>query len=171
MIDRYRAFLRSFWRCWGRYWLPVVFWMGVIFLVSARTKADMPYYPDDILDWPLKKSAHLLEYGVLTLLLWWAISGSMGDRAKGWAFWVIPIVCVAYAASDEYHQSFVAGRGSSVFDVLIDTVGILLALGGMSIVLSWRAKHPSWFRARLRLDRFLGGFLPLRPVAQSNTSE
>ena len=171
MIDRHREFLRSFWRGWGRYWLPVVFWMGVGSLISARTKSDMPHHPNDIWDWCLKKSAHLLEYGVLTLLLWWAISGSMGDRAKGWAVWVIPIVCVAYAVSDEYHQSFVAGRGSSVFDVLIDTVGILLVLGGMSSVLSWRTRHPSWFRDRPRLDRFLGGFLPLRPVAQGNASE
>ena len=171
MMDRHKAFLRSFWLCWGRYWLPVVFWMGVIFFISAQTKSDMPHCPNDILDWPLKKLAHLMEYGVLTLLLWWAISGSLGDRARWWHVWVIPTVCVAYAALDEYHQSFVAGRGSSMSDVLIDTLGILLTLGGMSIILSWRAKYPSWFRVRPWLDRFLGGFLPFRPVAQNNTPE
>ena len=58
MIDRHKAFLRSFWWCWGRYWLPVIFWMGVIFFISAQAKSDMPHYPNDILDWPLKKLAN-----------------------------------------------------------------------------------------------------------------
>jgi VanZ family protein len=33
--------------------------------------------------------------------------------------------CAIYAAMDEYHQSFVAGRGPSVRDVVIDTCGAI----------------------------------------------
>jgi VanZ family protein len=35
---------------------------------------------------------------------------------------------VAYAASDELHQHFVAGRHSSPIDLAIDTAGIALGL-------------------------------------------
>ena len=34
------------------------------------------------------------------------------------------IICVAYAALDEYHQMFVPGRSAEVRDVLIDSIGI-----------------------------------------------
>jgi VanZ family protein len=36
---------------------------------------------------------------------------------------------ILYACSDEYHQTFVAGRHGSPVDVLIDGAGAWLALG------------------------------------------
>jgi VanZ family protein len=165
------SLLAGFWVRWGRYWLPVVAWMGLIFLVSSRPKADMFHHPDGNLDWILKKLAHLAEYAILTLLVWRAVSGGTGERTKRWVPWVIPAICIAYAASDEYHQSFVPGRRSSAGDVLIDTFGILLALGGMSALLWWRAKHPSRFRVYAWLDGFLDGFPPLRAVSHHNPPE
>lgn len=38
------------------------------------------------------------------------------------------IICVGFACGDEYHQSFVAGRGPSAKDVAIDSVGIFLGI-------------------------------------------
>jgi VanZ family protein len=39
-------------------------------------------------------------------------------------------MALAYAASDEFHQSFVPGRNSSIVDVLIfDNIGALILLG------------------------------------------
>ena len=40
---------------------------------------------------------------------------------------VAGLICVAFACGDEYHQSFVEGRGPSVKDVCIDSIG---AFGG-----------------------------------------
>lgn len=34
-----------------------------------------------------------------------------------------------YAISDEYHQTFVPGRNGTLADVLVDGVGMVLALG------------------------------------------
>jgi VanZ family protein len=39
---------------------------------------------------------------------------------------------LAFAASDEYHQSFVFGRAGKVSDVAIDLVGILAAVAIIS---------------------------------------
>jgi VanZ family protein len=44
------------------------------------------------------------------------------------------LVVALYAASDEWHQSFVPNREASVVDVLIDTVG-----GGAALSLVWAA--------------------------------
>ncbi|MGN0307352.1 MAG: VanZ family protein, partial [Lachnospiraceae bacterium] len=38
------------------------------------------------------------------------------------------VFCVLFAFFDEYHQSFVAGRGPSLRDVGIDSIGILIGL-------------------------------------------
>ena len=48
------------------------------------------------------------------------------------------VVAALYAASDEYHQSFVPSRGASVEDVCIDTCGASVGIG---IVLLWRKRH------------------------------
>ncbi len=78
---------------------------------------------------------------------------------------------MVYAATDEYHQSFVPGRSSSVWDVLIDGLGVLLTLALLSLLLERRARHLSGFFVHPWLNHFLDGFSPLRPVAQENRSE
>jgi len=108
-----------------RYWLPPVLWMGVIFIVSAQP--TLPYYPDTLLDLILKKAAHMIEYGILAFLLWRALSRGRGTLS--WSALVTAfVVSVLYAASDEYHQSFVPGRNGTPVDVGIDAVGALVAL-------------------------------------------
>ena len=108
-----------------RYWLPLVLWMGLIFILSAQP--SLPHHPDTLLDLILKKVAHMMEYGILAFLLWRALSrgrGALSRLALVTAFFV----SVLYAASDEYHQTFVPGRNGTSVDVGIDAVGALVAL-------------------------------------------
>jgi VanZ family protein len=99
--------------------------MGVIFILSAQP--SLPHYPDTLLDLILKKAAHMIEYGILASLLWRALSRGQGSLSR--SAWVTAfVVSVLYAASDEYHQTFVPGRNGTPVDVGIDTVGALIAL-------------------------------------------
>ena len=108
-----------------RYWLPLVLWMGVIFFLSAQP--TLPYHPDTLLDSILKKAGHMVEYGILTFLLWRALSRGWGTLL--WSPLVTAfLVSVLYAVSDEYHQTFVPGRNGTPVDVGIDAVGALVAL-------------------------------------------
>jgi VanZ family protein len=106
----------------ARFWLPLVAWCGLIFFLSSRPHLDLqhvtPWFPySDLLDTPLRKLAHVAEYAVLYLL-----------ARRGWPSGRSWLFCLAYACSDEWHQTFVPGRAGRVSDVVIDAAAAALPL-------------------------------------------
>ena len=96
-------------------WLPVLLWAGVIFAFSSIPSLSTHLGTWDLV---LRKLAHMAEYAVLALLLL---------RATGSYAWGFGLA-VAYACTDEFHQTFVRGRHGSPVDVGIDAVGALVGL-------------------------------------------
>lgn len=71
----------------------------------------------------VRKLAHITEYFLLAVCVSFPL---YVYRLRGIALTIIAGgFCVACACLDEYHQSFVAGRGPSSRDVMIDSIGIL----------------------------------------------
>ena len=104
------------------FWVPLAAWMGLIFWFSSRP--DLPHAPGAFVDFVLKKSLHATAYGVLAWL-WLRALADLGVRsAEAWAVGL----AIAYAVSDEWHQTLVPGRTGRVLDVLIDAAGALAAL-------------------------------------------
>jgi len=96
--------------------------MGVIFFVSAQ-----PTVPSVPGRWDLlvKKAMHVLAYAALTYLYLRALRG---EEAGEWVSRGVSAgLALAYAASDEYHQTFVPGRNGTMVDVAIDGVGVAAA--------------------------------------------
>lgn len=112
--------------------LPPLALMGVIFLLSAQPDLSTGLGFWDLV---LRKLAHAGSYALLTLL-WWRALAPLTGRSLPLAV----AISFLYAVSDEYHQSFVAGRIGSPVDVAIDTLGMALA------VLLARS---TWFRTRV----------------------
>ena len=83
----------------------------------------------------IRKCGHLTEYAILALLLWRAISQATNLLAWQRARRTLLIVCL-YAATDEFHQSFVPTRTSLVSDVFIDTTG-----GVIGLLVLWFFSH------------------------------
>jgi VanZ family protein len=82
----------------------------------------------------IRKLGHVTEYFILGVLLFRAFRGGSEElRNLQWAFSSL-LVVVLYAASDEFHQSFVLTRTASLFDVGIDTLGGILA---QSVSILW----------------------------------
>ena len=102
-------------------WAPVVLWAAVIFALSSIPSLGTGL---GVWDTILRKLAHTVEYAVLGALLLRATGRVDLTFALG----------VLYAASDEFHQTFVPGRHGSPVDVAIDAVGITVG-----IALSFRA--------------------------------
>jgi VanZ family protein len=67
------------------------------------------------------KAMHLVEYAPFG---WLSLKAFMPATPAG--FLAIMGFSLAYAASDEAHQSFVPGRDASIMDWLADAVGILI---------------------------------------------
>ncbi len=104
-------------------WLAVLAWAALIFYLSAQPNLTITRH--GILDFILRKSAHMAAFGVLYVFLWNALSRH-GARNRP-AIAAGGLLTLAYAASDEYHQSFVRGRGAELSDVFIDFAGAVIA--------------------------------------------
>ena len=93
----------------------------------------------------MRKLGHLGVFGILALLLLHALAGTTAWRRPwAWAF----ALTVLYAASDELHQEFVAGRHLSALDVGIDATGALIALVATGIIRSRRSEREGRSAAR-----------------------
>ena len=110
---------------WLYYWLPVLLWMGVIFVLSSQPK--LPFVLNKTVDSITKKAGHVTEYGILAFLLWRALSQERGSPAP-LSFRGAFGLSLLYAISDEFHQTFVPGRTGRLTDVGFDALGALLAL-------------------------------------------
>jgi VanZ family protein len=116
-------------------WLLVAVWAGVIFALSATPHLRVAEAAD--LDFILRKSGHMAAFGILAVLIWRALALSAIRRAMVWSL----LLTVAYAATDEFHQSFTAGRNASPVDVSIDSAGALIALLALAVWLHMRARR------------------------------
>jgi VanZ family protein len=96
---------------------PPLALMALIFALSAQPDLGTGL---GVWDTVLRKGAHMTEYG----LLWFAWWRALGFRHRGAA----AAIALAYAASDELHQHFVAGRHGTPVDVAIDAAGIAIAV-------------------------------------------
>lgn len=158
--------------------LPAILMMYMIFQFSAQTgevsgqlSYDISYkiveikdellgteksYEDlaaeaDSIHYYVRKAAHMTVYFLLAI----AVSFPLYVyRVRGiWLMLLAGIVCVGFAGLDEYHQSFVAGRGPSLKDVGIDSIG---AFVGILLVQAfcWSTMHnPARRRSRRKKHR------------------
>ncbi len=134
-------------------WTAVLLWMLFIFNLSSQA-ADQsdklstgvteilfetlekvaPEYDLNIREFNrlLRKNAHFFAYLVLGVLVVNALrqAGVKGLKAFALAF----CICILYAVSDEVHQLFVPGRGGQVVDVLIDSAGAIVGIGGFAFL-------------------------------------
>jgi VanZ family protein len=151
-----------FMRLFLKYWLPLLIWLGVIFvgsteLMSAEhtSRFIVPFLlwlkpgmsPQTI--WTIlvvvRKCAHVTEYAVLALLLWRALRSLPTLRAKTLIlFSAVLLGCAFFAASDEFHQTFVKSRTPSVRDIFLDVAG---ALVGLLIGAIFAQRHPKESRS------------------------
>lgn len=141
---RYRMPPNSLLPPWLRAWWPALLWAAVIFTLSTDTFSS--YHTskviDPILHWLfpflssnqidtiqhlIRKSAHFTEYFIFFLLLYRGIRASRVGWRWSWGLgaWFLAAV---YSCLDEIHQSFVASRGASAWDSLLDSTGALVAL-------------------------------------------
>jgi VanZ family protein len=128
---------------WLKRWWPALVWAVVIstFSTGVFTSENTSRIIVPVLHWLfpgasgdtlslihhfIRKTGHVTEYFILSLLILRGIRAGQRGAKLGWAVVAIAIVA-AYASLDEFHQSFVPGRTAAVSDVLLDTAGGIAA--------------------------------------------
>lgn len=136
-------------------WLPVILWMGVIFVASSDTGSfeHSSRFIGPLLHWLfpsasvetrellhhfIRKAGHFTEYAILALLALRALRLSKPERSFRKSAVIALLMATGYAATDEFHQSLVPGRTAAVGDVLIDSAGAFIALAGATL---WRRRR------------------------------
>ncbi|MDP2953264.1 MAG: VanZ family protein [Chloroflexota bacterium] len=111
---------------WLSRWLPVAVWAALIFAVSSRS--SLPSIGGGR-GFPVSQAGHLSEYAILALLLFRALGSRKATAAS---LGKMALLClglsIVYGLSDEFHQSLVPNRDSSLVDVATDSVGAAVAL-------------------------------------------
>ena len=140
-----------------KYWLPLFFWMCLIFWMSTEAFSSPNTFSliETVLRFLvheisskeiglihafIRKAGHVIEYFILGLLLFRAFRGA-STALWNWRWSLLTVTVVfLWAASDEFHQSFVPMRTASIADTGIDTAG-----GVLSQILS-----AFWYREKKR---------------------
>jgi VanZ family protein len=138
------------------YWAMAVGWAALIFYLSTSKFA--PHFSESlvaraltflhiglpprivhVLDSALRKSAHLFEYGMFSLLLYASLPNEDSPRSRlRRALWCV-LIAAAYSLTDEFHQVFVPGRHASLRDCGVDVAG-----AGIAAAIAYQGQR--WFR-------------------------
>ena len=98
--------------------VPLLHWLFPT--ISGLTLLQVEFF--------IRKAAHVSEYAVLAVLLYRAFVHTVFQSRRALSAGSVLLSCAAYAASDEFHQSFVPSRTASLRDVMIDLCGATLAI-------------------------------------------
>lgn len=90
------------------------------------------------LNYPIRKIAHIFIYFVLTCLTLLALKYTLNCKK---IYLKTFIICLIYAITDEYHQTFIDGRTGQVIDVFIDLIGVISFLLFYSKYSNYKKKH------------------------------
>ena len=123
-------------------WAPPILYAAIIFYLSSLPN-PLPLLTAHVWD----KWLHIVEYGGFSLLLCRALRG---NRLRLWPSIILALIIASvYGATDEWHQFFVPGRVSDVFDWLADTIGGA-AGSGLYVAASAMSPLPSMAQDRTR---------------------
>jgi VanZ family protein len=126
-------------------WLPVILWICCIFILSTDTfssdhtsiiierflRSFLPHITArqiDTIHFFVRKTAHLTEYFIMSLLLFHSFRNTLQFQRNWRLVFYSFLIVIFVAAADEFHQSFVMSRTSSVIDIGIDIAGGILGL-------------------------------------------
>ncbi|GAB4374199.1 MAG: hypothetical protein Kow0042_18640 [Calditrichia bacterium] len=104
---------------------PAIFWTILIFVLSSIPSLPTP----DLGFSPQDKIYHLIFYTVYGFFLGMAFYYQEWSvrMQRNWVVWAI-LFGTLYAISDEIHQYFVPGRKMEFWDIVADSLGVILGV-------------------------------------------
>lgn len=143
-----------------RAWIPTLLWLCVLALFSTDTfsaehtgsvltkilhalfgRISSRLFQE--IHFLVRKTAHFVSYGTLGAFAFfsWRATFPMQRRwTIRWSTMALALVAVA-AGLDEFHQSFVPSRTSSLHDVFLDLMGGIFFQLAIALWIGWRDKR------------------------------
>jgi VanZ family protein len=103
-------------------WSLVLLWWGVILYFSSQSRLPAAISSQDMRGEAIRSLLHAGEYGVLAVLLHYAVEQAHAPLSH---FAATLALAALFAAFDEWHQNFIPNRDASWDDVFADWVGVL----------------------------------------------
>lgn len=107
-----------------RFYLPVMIYAVLIVSVSSMSQTRIASMHIEMKDYLL----HFLEYNFFGVTWLWFFLGDQGLHALKTAYHRTIFAGSTVAMLDEFYQSFIPGRHSSLHDVAADAMGIILSI-------------------------------------------
>lgn len=131
--------------------LPMLLCIGMIFMFSsevstessARSGQTCIYFVDianelfhldlkeeeryeiaALIEYPVRKLAHMTEYALLALSIWFFVVFRTAKNPIRYG--TVVLIGLIVATLDEFYQTTVPGRSGQIADVLVDETGVLL---------------------------------------------
>ena len=102
---------------WG---VCLLAYCGLIYWFSDQSRLPTP----DVFSGQ-DKLVHAVAYALMAWLFWQSWQAPLAGRPVLLALLTV-LFCSLFGLSDEWHQSFVAGRDASLYDWLADSVGAII---------------------------------------------
>lgn len=129
------------------WWVTVILWCLLIafatrnpFFTGSSTEqllSNSWFFDSKILNIILRKTGHMVAFGILAVLSW----NALGE--KKYRFFIAWVIATFYGAVDEWHQSFIPNRDGVFTDVLYNSTGALLALISIKLFFGLKKKRNS----------------------------
>jgi VanZ family protein len=143
-----------------RAWLPTLLWLlllawfstdtfsaehtgGILFRIIHAVYGPISHHAFQEIHFFVRKSAHFFAYGLLSTFAFFSWRASLASARRwslGWSVLALGLTLLA-ASLDEFHQSFVASRGSSWHDVALDMTGAIVFQIAIAAWLSVRSSR------------------------------
>ena len=122
----------------------VIIWMSIIFIFSSFNSDKSTEQSNtivniianlfninniELLSLIVRKCAHFMEYFILGVLVLNMLRYTNKSITLG------IIICILYALSDELHQILTPGRTFKIYDIIIDSLGSVIAILGFKKII------------------------------------
>ncbi|UOE55301.1 VanZ family protein [Bacillus sp. CMF12] len=127
--------------------LPFLY-MALIWVLSSMPADAVVELPDLAVDRFIKESMHLIEFGILYVLL--VLAALTAFKVTPGVNILLAVLACFYGILDEIHQSFVPYRSATLIDAVKDITGVLVCWYLISRAL--------FYRKFKKIGKFLGFF-------------
>ncbi len=90
-------------------------------ITNSNPNAEKLARASQLINVPMRKVIHATVYFVLAFFIMILLNIMFDHKYYFISFIITLVICVGFAVSDEYHQTFVEGRTGQALDVVIDS--------------------------------------------------